>query len=124
MFLPTLKRTDPQYLEWNKFSRMISNEYVNCDEVANYVDGIHSSNSTNSFQSSFEKKDLPFMRKKEEQGNQGEMAFNPSKTFGGERARMMFMKGENKEDEGTFGGKGESKRDLGGPSGQSLLPGL
>ena len=61
------------------------------------------------------------MRKKEEQNNShGEVAFNPSKTFGGERARMMFMKGESKDDDnsGNFGvGKG-------GPSGQSLLPGL
>lgn len=59
--------------------------------------------------------------------------FNPSKTFGGERARMMFMKGdmddtaEKKESFNTFGmgsRADESKRNFGNVTGQSFLPGL
>lgn len=29
VFLPNIKRADPQWLEWNKFNKMISNENIN-----------------------------------------------------------------------------------------------
>ena len=130
VFLPTLKRTDPQALEWSKFSRMLSNENVNVEEVAAYVDSIN--NFGNSYQTSFEKKDLPFMRKRnaEDPGpSHNEGSFNPSKTFGGERARMMFMKEEDGSDKKEgFGGYGmsrdDSRRNAGGQPSQNLLPGL
>lgn len=87
VFLPNLKRSDPQWLEWNKFNKVISSETINYEELSNYIDNLNSSSgTTNNFQASFEKKDLPFMRKKvaEDTGsNHNEMAFNPSKTFGG-----------------------------------------
>ncbi|MCB0369440.1 MAG: hypothetical protein KDD45_08315, partial [Bdellovibrionales bacterium] len=53
---------DPQYLEWNKFSRMISPEQINYEELSNYVDSINT--SSNAFTTNFEKKELPFMRKR------------------------------------------------------------
>ena len=37
VFLSNLKRTDPQYLEWNKFARMIGSENINYEEISNYV---------------------------------------------------------------------------------------
>ena len=67
------------------------------------------------------------MRKKvgEDLGSpSNEMGFNPSKTFGGQRARMMFMKGDGDDD----GSKKEGYNGFGGSrsnvSGTSLLPGL
>ena len=54
VFLPNLKRTDPQMQEWNKFNKIISNEFINYEELGNYVDSINiSSENTNSFQTSF-----------------------------------------------------------------------
>jgi hypothetical protein len=91
------------------------------------VDSLNSSPGTSTFQTSFEKKDLPFMRNKrgaEDPGpSHNEMAFNPSKTFGGERARMMFMKGEMEEKEGGFNAY-DSKRGYSNGTGTGLLPGL
>lgn len=37
VFLPTLKRTDPAAIEWNKFNQLLSQDANNYDEVAQYV---------------------------------------------------------------------------------------
>ena len=137
MFLPTVKRTDPQALEWHKFSRLLSAETISLDDISQHVDSINASTSSMPNFASLEKKDLPFVRKKlgEDPGlsNNESSSFNPSKTFGGERARMMFMKGETEETserKETFNNFGmgsradESKRNFGIVTGQSVLPGL
>lgn len=64
--------------------------------------------------------------------NNESAGFNPSKTFGGERARMMFLKNENNDDFGDqkqgFGfGSGRNNEDKRNPSTvtpQTILPGL
>ena len=67
------------------------------------------------------------MRKKVGQDpgpSHSEIAFNPSKTFGGQRARMMFMKGDGDEEGGKkegYNGYGGSRTNI---SGTTLLPGL
>ena len=53
VFLSNIKRTDPQYLEWNKFSRLLSTETINYEELSNYVDSINSTSGANNFQASF-----------------------------------------------------------------------
>jgi hypothetical protein len=56
-------------------------------------------------------------------------SFNPSKTFGGERARMMFMKGDmddyGDQKQGGFGTgrNNEDKRNLSVTSPHAILPG-
>lgn len=83
-----------------------------------------------------EKREIPIFKKRTEteapSSTSGEGgSFNPSKTFGGERARMMFMKGEmdepGEQKQGGFGfGTGrsnEEKRNM-ATSPQVILPGL
>lgn len=138
VFLPTMKRTDPQALEWHKFSRLLSGDTINLEEITQYVDSLNGSpGNLGNFPGSLEKKEMPFMRKKagEDLGpSHSEPAFNPSKTFGGERARMMFMKGEmddNAEKREGFNSFGmgsraddSGKRGFNSVSGQTVLPGL
>lgn len=94
VFLPVVKKTEPVFLEWSKFNQLLSIETNSYDEVAQYVDSLGGS-STNSF-SSLDKREVPLFKKRtpEPDTSNGDGSFNPSKTFGGERARMMFMKGE------------------------------
>lgn len=40
VFLPSFKKTDPQSLEWNKFSRMLASDTLNYEEIAQYTDSI------------------------------------------------------------------------------------
>lgn len=70
VFLPSFKKTDPQSLQWNKFSRMLSSDTLNYEEITQYSDSI-SANIPNT-PTSLEKKDMPFMRK-----NLGEQGRSP-----------------------------------------------
>ncbi len=57
VFLPTVKRTDPQALEWHKFTRLLSADTINLEEISQYVDSINSSpGSLGNFPGSLEKK--------------------------------------------------------------------
>jgi hypothetical protein len=42
IFVPNLKKTDPAFLEWNKFNQLLSIDNNNYDEVVQYVDSIKS----------------------------------------------------------------------------------
>jgi hypothetical protein len=136
IFLPNLKKTDPAFLEWNKFNQLLSMDNNNYDEVVQYVDSIGVQSNPTAF-SPLEKRDIPLFKKRADtdgminNSNDGG-SFNPSKTFGGERARMMFMKGDmddyGDQKQGGFGfGTGrnnEDKRNLSVTSPQAILPGL
>ena len=52
--LPTIKKTDPCILEWNKFSHYLTNDANNVDDVCSYVDSINTAHS--SFGGGFEKR--------------------------------------------------------------------
>lgn len=65
VFLPLIKRTDPQSLEWHRFSRLLNQDPVSVDDISQYVDSINNPPaSLPNFPGSLDKKELPFMRKK------------------------------------------------------------
>lgn len=95
VFVPQLSKMDASsQQEWNKFSNMISGDQPNISEIQLYVETLPGSqpifNKFN-FQPSIDNKP-PFLSKiKRELPQQNTSGgFNPSKTFGGEKARMMF----------------------------------
>lgn len=93
VFLPSLKRTDQQLNEWNRFNQYLNNEYINYEELYQYIDSINNSQVSNL--QTFEKRELPFKKRNEDflNSNSESPGFNPSKTVGGEKARMMLAKG-------------------------------
>jgi hypothetical protein len=136
IFLPNLKKTDPAIAEWNKLNQLLSNDSNNYEEAAQYVDSIGMVATQPTF-TPLEKREMPLFKKRPEadstaNNNEGG-GFNPSKTFGGERARMMFMKGEaddfGEQKQGVFGfnaGRNldESKRNQAAINPQIIFPGL
>lgn len=62
VFLPVVKKTDPAFVEWSKFSQLLSIETNSYDEVAQYVDSLGGS-TTNSF-SSLDKREVPLFKKR------------------------------------------------------------
>ena len=103
IFVPQLPKMDANcQTEWNKFSNIISGDSINFGEVQLYLNTL-SSTSTQNIQGSqsipnnfFDKtrNKSPFNLNKvrKESTNENSVAFNPSKTFGGERARLMMQK--------------------------------
>jgi hypothetical protein len=63
VFLPNIKKTDPAFLEWNKFNQLLAIETNSYDEVAQYVDSLGGNNSTNAF-SPLDKRDIPIFKKR------------------------------------------------------------
>lgn len=49
VFLPTLKKTDPAFLEWNKFNQLLSVDSNSYEEAIQYVDSITAQSNTNTF---------------------------------------------------------------------------
>ena len=101
-----------------------------------YIEGFSSTRSLSPFE---KREQLPIFKKKKEEGNDlgnGEGgSFNPSKTFGGERARMMFPIKNQMDDTAeqkqqypgynnlnTRNGDSTKKNSITTP--QSILPGL
>jgi hypothetical protein len=133
VFLPALKKTDPALTEWAKFNQLLSQDGNAYEEAAQYVDGLGGTSSTPSF--ALDKREVPLFKKRTQEAesvNSDGGSFNPSKTFGGERARMMFMKGEmddySEPRQGGFGfsaaRNNDSARTQGFTSPQTILPGL
>lgn len=97
IFLPNLKKTDPAVQEWNKFNQLLSIDNNNYEEALQYSESIGMPNNPPSF-TPLEKREIPIFKKRTDNeapstNSSDSGSFNPSKTFGGERARMMFMKG-------------------------------
>ncbi len=100
VFVPQLPKMDLScQQEWNKFSSMISTQPFNFSQIQLYVETIPSTNNLgfNNNRQTFEKQETksPLFSKikKEisiEQSSGSSGGFNPSKTFGPERARMIF----------------------------------
>lgn len=90
VFLPQLKATDRQVVEWGKFNSLLAPEPLNYEELQAYVDSFQTGPSFSPFE---KREQLPLFKKKTAEldapASEGG-SFNPSKTFGGERARMMF----------------------------------
>lgn len=93
VFVPQLPKMEFTCLqEWNKFSSMISTEMPNLNEIQLYVDTLPTINAKHSFER-IETKSPVFSKIRRDstsEHNNGGASFNPSRTFGGERARMMF----------------------------------
>lgn len=93
VFVPQLPKMDLScQQEWNKFSNMISAEQATLGEIQLYVDTLPGTSSTlnrPNFNPTDNKPNF-FTKTKKEPVEESSGSFNPSKTFGGERARMMF----------------------------------
>lgn len=111
---------------------MLASDNSGYEEISQYVDSLGGNNLA---PMALDKRDIPLFKKRAQdaESTSSESAgFNPSKTFGGERARMMFMKGGEGEELGEprqggfgFGRNDDLKR--GGNnaiSPQVVLPGL
>lgn len=97
VFLPALPKGHPALNEWGRFSQLLTLDNNAYEEAAQYVEAIGANNSPPSF--ALDKRDVPLFKKRAQEAESlnndgGNGGFNPSKTFGGERARMMFMKGD------------------------------
>lgn len=132
VFLPALKKTDPAVAEWARFNQLLGQDSNGYDEVVQYVEGL-GGNPPPAF---LDKREVPLFKKRAQEAesvNSDGGSFNPSKTFGGERARMMFMKGEmddySEPRPGGFGfgvnrGGNEQPRAQNIASKEAILPGL
>jgi hypothetical protein len=62
VFLPSLKKTDQQVNEWNRFNQYLNNDYINYEELYQYVESI--TGSQVSTMPAFEKRELPPFKKR------------------------------------------------------------
>lgn len=94
VFVPQLSKMDlSSQQEWNKFSTMISPDQFNIGQVQIYVDGLtgFGSNFNRPNTDINENRQNFFLKSKKQPSMQfNTNTFNPSKTFGGEKARAMF----------------------------------
>lgn len=105
--IPQIKKVDGLLTEWNKFSSMVSSEHINYSQLQFYVDSlptIGNSNLSSQIPSSYEKNKLGGNLINNQGNNELTTdslspGFNPSKTFGGDRAKMVFA---NKVDYDDF----------------------
>lgn len=93
VFVPQLPKMDPTcQQEWTKFSNMLTTEPLNIGEIQLFVDTLPSTSSAfnRPNYSLNDNKPAFFNKPKREFQEETPGSFNPSKTFGGEKARMMF----------------------------------
>jgi hypothetical protein len=72
---------------------MITNEQINLQEIQNYIENLTGTINVN--RQSFDRREsksplFAKMRKDKDVVQEPVMPFNPSKTFGGEKTRIMF----------------------------------
>ena len=86
VFVPQLPKMElPCQKEWAKFSSMLSADQFNYGEMQLYVDTLPTTNADKP------RNESPFfIKSKKEISVPSEQAGFASKTFGGERARLMF----------------------------------
>lgn len=93
VFVPQLPKMDLScQQEWNKFSNIISSDQLTLAEIQLYVDTLPGTSPSTNRPNFIPNDNKPtfFTKTKKEVTEDTTTGFNPSKTFGGERARMMF----------------------------------
>lgn len=93
VFVPQLPKMDSfAQKEWGKMSSMLSGDQFNMGELQLYVDTLPGVSPPQQGGDKPRNKSPFYMKNRKESGlpNNDQGGFNPSKTFGGERARMMF----------------------------------
>jgi hypothetical protein len=96
VFVPQLPKLDfACQQEWNKFNQVISSDQVSISDLQTYIDGLSPPHliSLPPFRQAYdrsENKSPIFPRSRKESSQDQNTGFNPSKTFGGEKARLMF----------------------------------
>ena len=64
VFLPGVKRGDPQLNEWNKINQYFNSGYIPYEELMQYVESINLHPASHGSVTSFEKRELPAAFKK------------------------------------------------------------
>ena len=91
VFVPQLPKLEPTcQKEWAKFSSMLGAEQINFGELQLYVDTLPGRGLPDSGDKPRNKSPFFMKNRKESPATMDQGGFNPSKTFGGERARMTF----------------------------------
>ena len=99
--VPQIKKFEGSLAQWSKFSSLLLADTLNYVELQYFVDTLPVWGSTNNDK-------LQVLPKKLDSDN-AEVAFNPSKTFGGERNKIIYNITDDKPD--ALDSRRESQRD-------------